>query len=374
MSNFQPFLLERVLGKLEQEVEFNLSESGVHPVILRDLLENDPEKVDMLLNTDLNYPYVNGILELRENIAGMYTGAHPDNVLVTVGAIEANYITTRTLLSPGDEIVVMLPNYLQIWGIAKNHELNLKTFSLKEEKGWAPDLSELEEKVSDKTKLIAICNPNNPTGRILTEQEMDGIIAAADRAGAWILADEVYRGAERETDVESPSFFGKYDKVLAVGSVSKAYGIPGLRIGWIVAPPETLDLLRTRHEYVTICSTMLANKLASLALSPEMRPKLIQRTRDYIRKGYPVLEKWLNNHDGMFRAAPPQAAAIAFARYNFDINSTKFMERLAAEKGVLIVPGDFFGMDHFIRISYGLPEPYLTKGLDRIHDLVTEIN
>jgi len=373
MAKFHPFLMERMMSKFEQDVEYNLSESGVHPVSLGELLRDAPDYINHLLATELNYPHVNGVPELRENIAALYDGATVENVLVTVGAAEANYITTRTLLSAGDEIVIMLPNYMQIWGIAKNHGLKVKEFHLREKHGWALDLGELDEAVTANTRLIAVCNPNNPTGYILTEAEMDAIIAAAERVGAWILADEVYRGAERLTDEQTPSFYGRYNRVIAVGSLSKAYGLPGLRIGWAVAPPDTIDEIWARHEYIAISATMLSNKLATIALSPEVRPRLIQRARDYIRKGYSVLQQWMDSHGDTFSLTPPQAAAIAFVRYHLDINSTEFTERLRKEKSVLIVPGDHFGMDHLVRISFGLPHDYLVSALDRIHELLMEV-
>jgi aspartate/methionine/tyrosine aminotransferase len=365
--------MERMMSKFEQDVDYNLSESGVHPITVRELVSDDPHLIDDLLATGLNYPHVNGIPELRANIAGLYDGAGLENVLVTVGAAEANYITTRTLLGPGDEIVIMLPNYMQIWGIAKNHDLQVKTFHLREATGWAPDLAELESAVTPATKLIAVCSPNNPTGRILTEAEMDAIVTCAERVGAWVLADEVYRGADRVSDMENQSFYGRYDKVVVTGSVSKAYGLPGLRLGWVVGPPETVDDIWARHEYTTISATALSNKLAAYALSPDVRPRLIQRTRGYIRQGYPILEGWMASHGDTFSLTPPDAAAIAFVRYHLDINSTEFTERLRQEKGVLIVPGDHFGMDHFVRISFGLPQDYLVPGLDRIHDLILEL-
>ncbi len=373
MSQFHPFVMERMMSQFEQTVDYNLSESGVHPIVLRDLLGNDPDIINQFLNTDLNYPYANGNPDLRQNIARLYDGATPDNVLVTVGAAEANYITIRTLLEPGDEIVIMLPNYMQIWGIAKNHGLHVKAFHLQEDAGWAPDLDELRDQVTPKTKLIAICNPNNPTGRILTLEEMDAIIAVADSVGAWILADEVYAGAERLTDEETPSFIGRYDKVVATGSMSKAYGTPGLRIGWAVAPAGVVDDIWARHEYVAIAAAKPSNHLAAIALSPDVRPRIIARTRDYIRRGYPILESWMNEHPGVFDLTPPQAAAICFVRYHLDINSTEFVDRLRREKSVLIVPGDHFGMDHHLRISFGLPRDYLLPALDRIHELIEEI-
>jgi aspartate/methionine/tyrosine aminotransferase len=366
MSVFQPFVMERMMSKFEQNVDFNLSESGVHPMLLSELLAGRPGGIDELLATDLNYPHANGNPELRENIAALYDGATAGNVLVTVGAIEANYITIRTLLSPGDEIVVMLPNYMQIWGVAKNHGYRLKTFHLKPEEGWAPDIAELEAVVSPETKLIAVCNPNNPTGRILTTTEMDQIVAVAERVGAWILADEVYAGAERLTDVQSPSFYGRYDRVLATGSTSKAYGLPGLRLGWVVGPPEEIEDIWARHEYVTIAAAMLSNTLGALALSPEVRPRILERTRGYIRQGYPVLQRWIDHHPDLLSVTPPEAAAIAFVRYNADINSTELAERIRKRQSVLVVPGDQFELDHFIRVSFGLPHDYLETALDRI--------
>ena len=372
MTTFQPFDMERMMSKWENVVEYNLSESGVYPVTVRELVD-DPAMVEELLATELNYPQANGIIELREHIAALYPGATPDNVLVTVGCAEANFITLQTLLEAGDEMVVMLPNYMQIWGIGHNFGFRVGAFHLKEERGWAPDLDELNEAVSEKTRLIAVCNPNNPTGYVLTPEEMDAIVTAAERAGAWLLADEVYSGAERLTDTQTPSFWGRYDRVLAMNSLSKAYGLPGLRIGWVVGPADIVDDVWARHEYTTISTTMLANRLAAIALSPQVRPRLIQRTRDYIRRGFSILDEWLESHEGTFTLVRPQAAAIAFARYHLDVNSTEFVERLMREKSVFIVPGDHFGLDHHLRISFGLPPHYLRAGLDRIHELIVEL-
>jgi aspartate/methionine/tyrosine aminotransferase len=372
MTTFQPFDMERMMSKWENVVEYNLSESGAHPATVRELL-GDWTLIEELLDTELNYPQANGIVELREHIAALYPGATLDNVLVTVGCAEANFITLQTLLTPGDEMVMMLPNYMQVWGIGHNLGFRVTAFHLCEERGWAPDLGELNEVVTERTKLIAVCNPNNPTGYILTQEEMDTIEAAAARVGAWLLADEVYSGAERLTNAETPSFWGRYDKVLAMNSLSKAYGLPGLRVGWVVGPADTIDDIWARHEYTTISTTMLANRLAALALSPQVRPRLIQRTRDYIRRGFPILDGWLESHERTFGVVPPQAAAIAFTRYHLDINSTELVERLMHEKSVLIVPGDHFGLDHHLRISFGLPPDYLRAGLARIHQMIVEL-
>jgi len=372
MSPFQPFVMERMMSRHEQDVEFNLSESGVHPLHLGELLSDTPGGVDRLLSAHLNYAHANGTPELRDNIAKMYPGATRENVLVTVGAIEANYITMRTLVSAGERAVVMLPNYMQIWGIGKNHGYDVATFQLREENGWAPDLVQLRDSVTPATKVIAVCNPNNPTGHVLTEKEMDVVVAEADRVGAWILADEVYAGAERVADKVTPTFYGRYDKVVAVGSLSKAYGLPGLRVGWAVAPSDIIEDLWARHEYTTLSATMISNQLAALALSEEVRPRIIARTRRFIREGFVVFDEWIRKHSGVLSMTPPDAAAIGFVRYDLAVGSTDFVDALRERKSVLIVPGDHFGVDGCVRVSFGLPHDYLVPALDRIHDLMEE--
>jgi aspartate/methionine/tyrosine aminotransferase len=373
MREFQPFALERIMNKWENRVEYNLTESGVHPIKLRDLV-GDEMAEKQLLESTLGYPECNGSQELRGNIAALYPGATVDNVLVTVGCAEANFVTTQTMLSPGDSIVVMVPNYLQIWGLAHNFGLDRSVFHLREEDGWAPDLNELEHVALEKADLIAICNPNNPTGHILSKSDMESIVDIAERSGAWILSDETYTGAERVIEEETPSFWGAYEKVLVTSSLSKAYGLPGLRIGWIVGPENVIADIWERHDYAAISTTLLSNKLAAIALKQENRDRLIQRGRDYIRQGYPILEKWINKNSGLFSVVPPQAAAIAFVKYGLDLNSTALVEQLIQEKSVFVVPGECFGMDYYLRISFGLPSDYLQDGLDRLHDFVRELN
>jgi len=370
-SQFVPFEQDRLMSIWENQVDYNLSESGVHPMTIKELVA-EPELIEELLTTELNYPQSNGLLELRERVAALHPGATADNVLVTTGCAQANFTGVLTVIQPGDEMAVMLPNYMQVWGVAHNFGYPVTTFSLKEELGWGLDLDELARAVSSRTKLIALVNPNNPTGRILTTEEMDAVVAAADRVGAWLLCDEVYRGAERTTDEMTPSFWGRYDRVLAMGGLSKAYGLPGLRIGWAVAPADMAQRMWAWQDYITISTTMLANKLAAYALSPDVRARVLKRTREYIRNGYRKLELWCAGQAGVFSMIPPQAAAIAFVRYHREINSTELVRRLI-DMDTLVLPGDLFGLDHFLRISFGLPTDYLNAGLSRLQQLVRSI-
>jgi len=371
--SFTPFDLEYTQSIWEQKVDINLTESGVHPVRLDELLGQDGELVAKLLETELNYPHVNGNPELRDRIAGLYDGADAANVIVTVGAAEANNIIMQTLMRPGDELLTQMPTYKQVWGLARNAGHPVRTFRLDPDRGWALDVDELEQGLSPQTRIIAIVNPNNPTGYIMTDAEMDAVVAAADRVGAWILADEVYRGAERLREDETPSFFGRYDRVLSLGSMSKAYGLPGLRVGWIVGPAATVDDLWRRHEYTTITASMLSNVLAAHALSPDVRPRLMRRTREYIRNGFPVLEEWMNGQAGLFSYTPPQASAVSFVRYHLDINSTELMEKLCREASVFVGAGDSFGMDHHLRIAFGQEREVLEEAFSRIETTIRSL-
>jgi aspartate/methionine/tyrosine aminotransferase len=374
---FVEFRLERLLSTYENAVEVNLSESGVHPMTIGQLLElagGDAEAaLAALADVELTYPHANGDPELREAIAQWYPGATADNVLVTVGAIQANYTSLVTLTEPGDAVAVMQPNYQQFWGLAQNMDRRLATFSLKQQRGWALDLDELQDAVAPDTRFVAVVNPNNPTGRIMRPRECAAVLDACERTGAWLLADEVYAGAERVADEVTPTFYGRYDKVLAVGSTSKAYGLPGLRIGWVVGPAEAIEKMWAWQDYITICATRLGNTLATIALSAAVRPQILARTRGYVRRGFDTVARWAAGRDDI-EVLAPEAAAICFVKYAKTINSTEFVMRLVREKSAFVAPGDLFGLDSHLRISFGLPDTYVNEGLRRIGELLDEVD
>jgi aspartate/methionine/tyrosine aminotransferase len=360
---FTPFELEEWQSRWETTVAFNLADSGVAAVRLGELLADEAE-LARLLDVDLHYPPVAGTALLRERIAA-WLGAAPENVLVTVGASEANAILASTLVAPGDEVVVMEPGYRQIRGIAQNAGADVRAFPLDRERGWRPDLQALEAAVTDRTRLIAITNPNNPVGTILTEREMDAVVAAARRSGAWLLADEVYRGTERLTDDLTPTFWGRYERAISVGSLSKAFGLPGLRLGWLVAPPEIVEATWRRHEYATIATGMLSMRLGELTLEPATRDRLLARTRGYIREGYGSLAAWIDANPGLLSVVPPAATALGFVRYHLDLPSIEVAHALRREADVLVAPGATFGVEHHLRITHGLEPAMLDEALNR---------
>jgi len=357
------FELERFQSEWENRVTHNLTESGVHPLSVEGFL--DPGEREEVLRQPLVYVQTNGTPALRESIAALYPGATVDNVVATNGTAEANYISIWRLLEPGDELVMMLPNYMQIWGLARSLGATVVPWRLHEETSWAPDLDDLRRALTPKTRLIALCNPNNPTGSILPESAMNEIVAAAEKQGAWLLADEIYKGAERDGK-ETPSFWGRYDRTLATCGLSKAYGLPGLRMGWVVGPAPTIAELWHRKDYTSIVPGALSDLLARKALRPETRKRIFTRTREIINRNYPTVEKWLGARGAAFRLVPPRAGAITFPHYSWPINSTRLIERLRDEQSVLVVPGDQFGLDGYLRLGLGNEPEDLQAGLERI--------
>ncbi len=368
----EQFAMERMQSTFENLVDYNLSESGVHPLTPRELVQDN---LDVVLDQPLVYTQSNGTIELRTQIAALYPHASRDHVEVTNGGSEANYIVVWRLIDPGDEVALLVPNYMQTFGLAKAFGATIREWALVEDTAagrWRPDLDRLERIVSDRTKLIIICTPNNPTGARLTSAELDRIAAIAGRFGCWVLSDEVYRGAELD-GVESPSMWGRYDRAIVTSGLSKAYGLPGLRIGWIIAPPAFVESTWSYHDYTTIAPGALSDRLARVALVPERRSQLLERTRGILRSNFPLIEGWLHDHDPAFTWLRPEAGAIFYVRYNYPINSLELVTRLRETKSVLVVPGDHFGMDGYLRLGYGERPDYLRAGLDRLHELLVSL-
>jgi aspartate/methionine/tyrosine aminotransferase len=364
------FKMERMQSQYEFAVEYNLSESGVHPLSFRELLPQD--QWEEILETPLGYLQTNGTAELRGKVCALYPGSKIDDVLITTGSVEANYLLAWSQIEPGDEVLFMIPNYMQLWGLMRAFGANVKTFALKEDLDWNPDLDELKKLVTPKTKIICVTNPDNPTGSRMSREAQDAILSLAEENDAWVFADEVYQGAELDGRI-TPSFWGRYDKVVVSNGLSKAYGLPGLRMGWMVGPEGFAHRVWPYHDYTTISISAVSDRLARVALTQEMRSKILDRTRTILNENIGVLTSWLEKQEGLFRYIPPEAGAIVFPRYTLDINSTELADRIRETKSVLICPGDHFGMDSYIRIGYGEKKEKLLKALDLIEETLHEV-
>jgi aspartate/methionine/tyrosine aminotransferase len=363
MAELRDFTMERWQSTYENQVAYNLSESGVHPVSISELLALHGAAA-ALNDLPIGYGQSNGTPELRAHIAALYPGARDNEIVVTNGSAEANFVALWHLVESGSEVVVLLPSYMQSVGLVESLGARVREVWLREENGWQPERTEIEAAMNDQTRVIVVTNPNNPTGAILNDEARNAIVNAAERVGAWILADEVYTGAELDRP-ETPSFWRPGARVVTTGSLSKAYGLPGLRVGWAVAPPELSDRIWARKDYTTISPGALTDRLATIALDPNVRPHLLQRTRSYMESGLSVLENWLHE-EGVFRYHRPAAGAILFTHFDLPITSTELAERLRVDQSVLIVPGAHFGMDSYLRFGFGLPAEPLTHGLRRM--------
>jgi len=368
---YTPFRMERYQSTWEHRVQINLSESGVHPLTTRELLDLADSDLDVL-GVRLGYGQSNGSDALRERIAALYPGATEASVLVTVGGAEANFTSFWHLLEDGGKAAVIVPNYGQVPGLLETFGSRLLPVPLLEEAAWQPDLDALADALADGARFVLVTNPNNPTGAALTPESMAAIASLTERHEAWILADEVYAGAE-VAGAHTPSFWGCHERVLVTNSLSKAYGLPGLRLGWIVGPTERVGDLWGRTDYTTISPNSLSDALATIALSPGVRPKILSRTQAIVRANLGLLREWMDGQEGRFSYRPPDAGAICYVRYDAPVGSTELAETLRTEKSVLVVPGDHFGMDAYLRVGFGNPESELLEGLRRIREAFDQV-
>jgi hypothetical protein len=367
------FRMERYQSLHWHEVDYDLSESGVLPMTIRELLGPAAE-AESFLATKLGYPLSEGSEETRANVAHWYPAATAEHVTMVNGGSEANFLASWALLEPGDRLAFMVPNYMQGWGLGSFFGRASDRVRLRlGDDGWHLDVDQLHDAVTKRTKAIMVCNPNNPTGHVLTDVEMDEVVRAADRVGAWIVADEIYRGAELDTDEATPTFFGRYERVVVTSGLSKAFAMPGLRVGWAVGPPEAIGRIWDRHDYTTLTPSAVSDRLAAFAMVPEVREAILTRTRAIVRGNYPRLEAWLRTHEDIFTWVRPDAGAIAYARYDLPIKSSDLAELIRTRRSVLLVPGDMLGLKKGLRFGFGYDIEHTLKGLSLVDEVLAEV-
>ena len=360
----ETFLMERMQSTYENLVDYDMSESGVRPLTLRELVEMGFD-LDAALDDPLSYSQSNGTIPLRQAIAVQYPGATADHIEVTNGTSEANFIVALTLLQPGDAFAMEVPNYMQLPGIADSVGAGVRTFRLRTEARWEPDWAEFERAVTTDTRLLYLSNPNNPSGSVLSHEAMQRIADRCAETGTWLLSDEVYLGAEIDAP-RTASFWGMNDRVIVTSGLSKAYGIPGARIGWMVGPPSMMAETWSQHDYITICPNKLSDRIARTAVTPENRERCYSRTREILRHNLPIAQQWIDSFGGRLTWTPPTAGAIALVRYDADTPSITIAERIRLNQNTLIVPGTHVGLEGHLRIWLGAREDYLREGFRRI--------
>jgi len=367
---FPSFDLERIQSIYENSVEINLTESGIEPLSLKELM--NPKELEELLNLPLGYGYTQGTPLLRQRISNLYEGVDENNILVTSGSSEAIFLSALLTVSKDDRVVMMTPNYLSFNGVAEALGAEVDYVPLLKKEKWEWDLDCLDEAVSDKTKVISVCNPNNPTGSVLNLEQMLKIVEIAGRVGAYLLVDEVYIGAELGSNL-TKSFLGMYEKTIVTSGLSKSYAHPGLRIGWIISGKRFVEEAWAIKDYTTIASSSLSQHIATKVLEPETITKLRSRTKVLLNKNLETFSKWILPYSNHLSFLKPEAGGFAFVEYDMDINSTDLVHDLRKNEGVFIVPGDSFGIDKYFRIGLGHESIGFSKGLDLLSKGLTRV-
>ena len=357
-----PFEMERMQSTWENIVELDMSESGVRPVSLRELGEMGLD-LDGILEMPLGYSQSNGTIALREALAAIYPGASIDNIEVTNGTSEANFLLALALVRPGDEVAFQVPNYMQYGGVPESLGATVRTFRLRGDSGWEVDWEDFERAVNSKTRLVYVSNPHNPTGSVLSPEAMRRIVDRCEKVGAYLLADEVYLGAEIECE-RTPGFWGMSDRVIVTSGLSKAYGIPGVRIGWIVGPKNVIADCWSQHDYITIGPNKISDLVARVAVSN--RDRLYARTRAILKQNLPTMREWAASFDGFLQLNEPKAGALCLVKYGCATPSLEIADRVRVNQSVLIVPGLHLGLEGYLRLWLGGKPDFLREGLRRI--------
>jgi aspartate/methionine/tyrosine aminotransferase len=368
------FGVEIWMNRWETTCRYNLAETCVDSVTVDELLAlaglDATGLAAELGPMRLDYGAIEGSDRLRAAIAARYETATADSVLVAHGAIGANHLAYQALVEPGDVVVSIVPTYQQHTSIPDSLGAEVRLLRLRDDRGWLPDPDELRSLAAG-AKLIALTNPNNPTGSLLDGAALDAIAAVAAREGAWVLADEVYRGVDQEGDGTSPSMVDRYPRTVGVGSMSKAFSLAGLRLGWVVAPPEVLRAVSRHRDYSVISVGMVDDLLASIAL--EHAGALLTRNRAIVRGNLAVLDEWVAG-EPRISYVKPRAGTTALLRFDASLSSEAFCLRLLESEGVLLVPGSAMDMEGYLRIGYANDPASLRAGLERTSAFLTTLS
>ena len=360
------FGVEIWMNRWETSCRYNLAETCVDSITVDELLAlagtDRAALVDGMGPMRLGYGAIEGSDRLRAAIAALYEAATPADVLVTHGAIGANHLVYQAIVEQGDRVVSIVPTYQQHTAIPESLGADVRVLRLREEVGWLPDLDELST-MAVGAKAIALVNPNNPTGSLLDPQMLAAIVAIARREGAWIVADEVYRGLDQEGPGTSPSFVDLYERTVGIGSMSKAFSLAGLRLGWIVGPPDLLAAVSRHRDYSVISVGMIDDLLAAIAL--EARGSLLDRNRRIVRENLATLDAWVAA-ESRIAYVKPRAGTTALLRYDAAMSSEELCTRLLEAEGVLLVPGSVMDAEGYLRIGYANDATVLRDGLGRM--------
>ncbi len=363
-----PFGVEIWMNEYELKCDYNLAETCVDSITVAELLDicqQPADALESLRSLRLGYGDIQGSERLRNAIAALYEKQSLENTLVTHGTIGANSLVHQTLVSSGDHVVAVVPTYQQHYSIPESIGADVQQLALRSDNGFLPDIDQLKSLVSRDTKLIAITNPNNPTGSLIDEKLLTEIADIARGVGAWVLCDEVYRGINQTGTGTSASIADVYEKGISTGGMSKAFSLAGLRLGWIVAPHELIEEVMIHRDYNTISIGAINDHLAALAL--ESHEAILRRSRSITRTNLGILTEWVDN-EPLISWVRPQSGTTALLKYDIDIPSREFCVDLMNTTGVMFTPGSAMGMEGYVRIGFGNGTEVMKAGLQRVSE------
>ena len=359
----KPFGVEIWMNEHENDCKYNLAETCCASISVRQLLELTGESerhLQALLDLRMTYGDITGSPAIKEAICALYSGQKPENITITHGGIGANALSLYTLVERGDRVVSVLPTYQQHYSIPEAIGADVQILRLRPENRWLPDLDELRNLATPGTKLICINNPNNPTGALMDETMLREIVEIARGCGAWLLCDEVYRGVIHRDGDCTLSVADLYERGISTASLSKPYSLAGLRVGWVAGPPEFIEQVNGYRDYHIISVGMVDDYLGTLAL--RHRDRLLHRNVALARHNADLLAQWMQAQP-LLSYIPPAAGTTAFVKFEPDMPSAQFCQRLQDETGVFFVPGSAFDVEGHFRIGFANETPILEEGL-----------
>jgi aspartate/methionine/tyrosine aminotransferase len=359
------FGVEIWMNAHENHCRFNLAETCVSSLSVGELLALSgrnglPEELAAMR---LTYGAIEGSQRLRSAIAALYETRTPDDVMIAHGASGANALVYQALVEPGDLVISFVPTYQQHHSIPESLGAEVVELKLRRENGYLPDISELSALATPGTKIIALTNPNNPTGSLIEEPMLREIASIAKACGAYVLCDEVYRGLDQEGAGTTASMADLYEKGISVGSMSKAWSLAGLRLGWVTGPAEVLSAVSIHRDYNTISVGMIDDLLAAIAL--EAREKILARSRAITRGNLDILSEWVEGEPAIDWVRP-SSGTTTLLHYGFEMPSAEFCSRLLEETGVFFVPGSAMDLEHCVRIGFANDPEVLRAGLPEV--------
>jgi aspartate/methionine/tyrosine aminotransferase len=362
----EPFGVEIWMNEWETKCELNLAETCVASLTIAELLDiagHNARDLSALLPLRMGYGAIPGSDRLRDAIAALYDRQTRENIVVTHGTIGANMLVHRTLVERGDRVISIVPTYQQHHSIPDSIGAEVHLLHLQEADGWLPDLDELRRLAVPDTRLIALTNPNNPTGALIPRAMLEEIAAIARDAGAWVLCDEVYRGLDQDGPGRTDSMADLYERGIGTAGMSKAYSLAGLRLGWIAAPAEVIEAVMIQRDYDTISVGILDDHFATMAL--ENSDRVLARSRAITRQNLALLDRWIAGEPRLDWVRP-RSGTTALVRVDLPTASQAFCIDLLRETGVMFTPGSAMGMEGYVRIGYANHPDILKAGLARV--------